>query len=113
MKTIKLSLIIISVALPMVASAARLQDLISSTQDIVVDILIPSAFGLCLMFFFWGIAKYIRSGAGSETAATEGRRIMVGGVIGIFVVFSIWGIIKYMQTELDIPNTNTVVPVRR
>ena len=89
--------------LPQIVSATGgLIDIIDSAFDLVTKILIPLAFALCLLYFFWGVAKYIRTGANSDKAAEEGKKVMVWGVVGLFVAFSIWGIIKFIQTELNI-----------
>ena len=57
-----------------------------------------------MFYFFWGLAKYIRSGAGSEKAAEEGKRVMIWGVAALFIAGSIWGIITFIRSELNIPN---------
>ena len=89
-----------------------MDQLIDATYNLVNDTLIPLAFSLCLLYFFWGVAQYIRSGAGGEKAAEEGRNRMVYGVIALFVVFSIWGIINFINSELSIPNpTGSVLKV--
>lgn len=82
--------------------------LIDSASDLITGILIPLAFALCLLYFFWGVVKYIRTGAGSEEAAKEGKRIMVWGIIGLFIAVSIWGIITFIRTELGIPDVQNV-----
>jgi hypothetical protein len=83
-------------------------DLINAAYGIITGTLIPLAFALCLLYFFWGVAKYIRTGAGGEKAAEEGKRVMIWGIVGLFVAFSIWGIIKFIQNELSIPPIQTV-----
>lgn len=83
-------------------------ELIDAASGIVTDILIPLAFALCLLYFFWGLAKYIRMGAVSDKAAEEGKRIMIRGIVGIFVAFSIWGIIIFIQNELGIPGIDNI-----
>lgn len=83
-------------------------DLINTAFGIVKDILIPLAFALCLFYFFWGVAKYIRTGAGSEEAAKEGKKVMIWGIIGLFVAFSIWGIISFIKSELGLPDIENV-----
>lgn len=91
-----------------------LKNLIQSSYTIVNGILIPMAFGLCLLYFFWGMAKYVRSGAGGEKAAEEGKRVMIWGVVALFVVSSIWGIISFIRSELDVPiKQNAPVSVPR
>ena len=77
-----------------------LENLINTATDLITDILIPLAFAVCLLYFFWGVAKYIGKGAASEEAAKEGKRIMIWGIIGLFIAVSIWGIISFIQGEL-------------
>jgi len=86
-----------------------LGDLIDSVTNIVSKDLIPIAFALCLLYFFWGVAMYIRVFSGSEKAAEEGKRIMFYGVIALFIVSSIWGIIGFIRTELDIPGQQQLI----
>ena len=62
---------------------------------------VPITFALALLFFFYGIAKFIYS-AGDVGAKAEGKSIMVYGVIAIAVMASIWGIIHFIGTELRI-----------
>ncbi len=90
----------------------KLGDLIDSAFGIVNSILIPLAFSLCLLYFFWGVAKYIKEGASSDKAAEEGRRIMVSGIIGLFVAFSVWGIVAFIRSELGLSNIPIKVEVK-
>lgn len=83
-------------------------DIMHNALNIVTNFLIPIAFGLCLLYFFWGIVKYIKTGAGSEAAAKEGRRIMTWGIVGLFVAASIWGIVRFLRSELSIPDIQNV-----
>ena len=78
-------IILIILLFPILVSAAGITDLIDSAFAIVNNTLIPLAFSLCLLYFFWGMVKYIRTGAESESAAKEGKRIMVWGIVGLFV----------------------------
>lgn len=113
MNIFKKILITTILSAPTVVSAARLQNLISTATLTVRDVLVPIAFALCLLYFFWGVAKYIRSGAGSEKAVEDGRRIMIWGIIGLFLASAIWGIIFFIRDELGIPNYDTVNIDRR
>lgn len=74
--------------------------LIDSAFSIITELLIPIALGLCVLYFLWGIFKYVRTSAGSEKS--EGKSVMVWGVVGIFVAFSIWGILELLRGELGI-----------
>jgi hypothetical protein len=95
---------ILLITVPLLTRAAGITDLIDTVFAIVQNILIPLAFSLCLFYFFWGIAKYIRTGAGDEKTAKEGKEMMIWGVVGLFIAFSIWGIISFMKSELGVPD---------
>lgn len=77
-------------------------------MGIINNILIPLAFALCLFYFFWGVVKYIRSGAGGDKAVEEGKQIMVWGIVGLFIATSIWGIITFIRTELGVPDIQNI-----
>lgn len=83
----------------------ELSQLITTATGLLDTILIPLAFTLCLFYFFWGVAKYIRVGAGSEKAAEQAKNVMVWGIVGLFVATSVWGLVRFLKTELQIPNS--------
>lgn len=98
--------------LPMVASAQGLGGIEALAVSIgrVVGILIPIVFGIAVLVFFWGVAKYILS-AGEEESKAEGRRLMIGGLIALFVIASVWGLVRWIQAQLNITNNaNVTVP---
>ena len=72
------------------------ENLIRRAGRILTTLVIPIVFTLALLFFFWGVAKYIRS-AGEEKE--EGKKIMIWGVVGIAVMASIWGLVAWLQVE--------------
>lgn len=91
----------------------NLGNIVTLAQNItrIIGILIPAAFALAVLAFFWGVAKYIFS-AGDEEAKGQGQRIMIGGVIGLFVISAIWGLVFFLGSTLGInqTNKNTAVP---
>ena len=86
--------------------------LITASYNLVDKMLIPIAFALCLLYFFWGVAKYVRSGAESDKAVEEGKRVMVWGVVALFVLSSVWGIIYFIRSELQLDTAPTEVRIR-
>jgi len=68
-------------------------------NNIVSNYLVPIAFTLALLVFFWGIVKYIW---GEGHGKDDGRKIMIWGVIALFVMSSIWGIIYFLRREVGI-----------
>ena len=81
-------------------SADNVLSLVAQVGSISND-LISLVFKLALLFFIWGIAKFILSlGSGADPA--EGRSIMVWGIIALFVMTSIWGIVGFLQNMVGI-----------
>lgn len=97
---------------PVMALAQNLGPLtnILNFVQTVVRTLIPIAFGLAIVFFFYGLAQYIRS-AGDPKKAAEGKSIMIYGTIAIAVMISIYGLAAWLQQLLGItPTATTTVP---
>jgi hypothetical protein len=63
----------------------------------IIGALIPVAFGLAVLAFFWGVAKYILQ-AGNPKVREQGRQLMVWGVIALFVIASVWGLVNLLST---------------
>src|SRR5690242_2048617 len=59
----------------------------------LVGLAIPIAFGLALLFFFYGIARFMLV-ANDPKAKEQGRSMMIYGVIALFVISSVWGLVK-------------------
>ena len=98
-KFYKVSLTVTVATLPFLVNAqlTGTKSFFTEAKTIVTDILIPLVFALALLFFFWGVAKYIWS---AGDAKEEGKQIMVWGVVALFVMSSIWGIIYFIGDEL-------------
>jgi TRAP-type C4-dicarboxylate transport system permease small subunit len=88
---------------PTIAGAQELDNvrrLIESVRDII-DILIPLVAALALLYFFWGLAKFILN-SGNEEAQTEGKNIMIWGIVALFVIVSVWGLVRFVGSALGI-----------
>jgi uncharacterized membrane protein len=106
---LKIGALSAAIALPMIAGAQQalnqLQTLINSFGRIV-STLIPIAFAIGVLAFFWGLGKWIFS-AGDEGARDEGKNIMIWGLVALFVMSSVWGIVRLAQTTLGVDSGNT------
>lgn len=72
----------------------RVQSLILDVYG-VVSLFPIILYGLCMAYFFWGVAQFI-STAGDEKNRSEGKRRILWSIIAIFVFSSIWGIIRFL-----------------
>jgi len=108
-KICKLSFLSMIISSPIFAFAALGQTgtLLLNAQNIITTILIPMVFTLALLFFFYGVAKYVWSAGGDKE---EGKKIMIWGVVALFVMSSVWGLVYFIRDNLGI-NNNTNMPI--
>ena len=72
----------------------------------LLDVLTTVIVALALVFFFWGLAKFVLA-AGEEEAREEGKKIMIWGIIAFVIMIGIWGIVKFL---LSIFTDSTAAP---
>lgn len=83
---------------------------LANTFKNVVNILIPAMFGLAIIYFFYGVAKYILN-AGEQDKAKEGKSIMIYGVIAIAVMATLYGLVAFLAGAVGItPSSSVTLP---
>lgn len=78
------------------------QDNLFSLFDSIIGILgqlVAIIIALALVFFLWGVAKFILN-AGDPAERAKGKQVMVWGIIALFVMVSVWGIVNFMQDAI-------------
>ncbi len=80
--------------------------------DTIVGNLIPVVTALALLFFFWGLARFILA-AGDESAKEEGKRIMIWGVVALFVMAAVWGLIQFIGELFGVDTSGGVINTPR
>jgi hypothetical protein len=100
-----------SLALPMVTFAQELTTFTTLVNQFgkIVDLLIPIVFTLGLLFFFWGLVKYIMGDAHDQEQA---KKTMLWGIIALFVMSAVWGLVAFVGKTfgVDTSKTNQGVP---
>ena len=97
---------------PVLALAASAPDtsgitgLVTSLGNIIKS-LIPVAFALAIIYFFYGVAKYILK-AGDPKEAAAGKSIMIYGIIAIAVMASVYGLVAWLQNTLGVSATSSI-----
>ena len=61
----------------------------------------PILIALAVLYFFWGIAKYMNSGGDAEKLQ-NGRITIIYGILGMFVLIAVWGLVYLIQGELGL-----------
>lgn len=103
-------------AAPFVASAqsligAPIFDTLNNFQRLI-NTLLPIVVALALLYFFWGLAKFILN-SGDEEEQKKGKSIMIWGVVAFFVMSAVWGIVGFVSRatglnqggSIDLPQT--------
>ena len=75
----------------------------------IIKKVIPIVFALAIIYFFFGLIKFIRS-AGDPKAAAEGKSIMIYGVIAIAVMISVYGLVAFLVSSFCLTNTTISPP---
>lgn len=69
---------------------------LQSVLDVINDWLIPIVIGVALLYFLWGVMKYVTSG-GDPGARKEAANTMLYGIIALAVMVSVWGLVGLLQ----------------
>lgn len=77
------------------AQFGNIQGLLTSALTIINTVLLPLIVAIALVFFFWGLARFILA-AGDEEAKERGKRLMIWGIIAFFVIVAVWGIVNFL-----------------
>ena len=85
------------------------QSLFNLVQGIV-NALLPIIVGFAILFFFYGLVRYILR-QNDETARIEARSVMIWGVVIIFVMVSVWGLVNILEGTLGLVDNPSDVPV--
>lgn len=76
---------------------------------LVLNLLVPILIGLAMIFFFWGLSKFILN-ADNQANIQKGKDYMLWGVLALFVLFSFDAIINLIASELGLGTPGGVIP---
>lgn len=99
-----------ALVLAQVDTEGKLDSSLSLIENIVGR-LIPLLVAIALIWFIWGLIKFLLSG--EEDKRTQGKSMMLWGIIALFVIVSIWGIVQYIASLVGVSTGNqTITPPR-
>lgn len=85
-----------------------LGQLVTDTLMLLSQYILKVLLAVIILVFLYGLMKYMFKGQGSDTARSEGRKLMLWGVIGIFVITSLWSIVAVFSSLIG--HNNIVIP---
>lgn len=105
MKKISLAAIALGAIFLPIASYAQIDSsgLETQLQGITgfINILIPFVIGLAVVFFIFGLFKYVTAG-GDEEKIKAARNTIIWGVIIIAVMISVWGLVNFVVNSFGL-----------
>lgn len=80
--------------------AKTFREVIFSVIDSVFSPLIKIIIGLTVLYFVWGIIKFVIRGEIKDKE--EAKQMMFWGIVGLFVMLSVWGIVNVIESTLGL-----------
>jgi len=73
--------------------------------DSVLNPLVGLLFALAVLYFTWGIFKFIAN-ADNEEERRKGTQHMIWGIVGMFIMTAVWGILRVLANTVgvDLPS---------
>ena len=105
---IKKFIILCIVFFPTVVFGATTIESIVVDIGLIIQTATPIVVALALIFFFYGLTKYILN-ASDEEKKKEGRSIMIWGIIALFVIVSVWGLVRVIGNTFNIDREQTII----
>ncbi len=76
-------------------------DLANTIKNIISNNILPLLFAVAILYFFWGLIKFIGA-AGDPEKSKEGKQIMIWGIIALAVMVSLYGIIAWLGNIFNV-----------
>ncbi|HVU06375.1 MAG TPA: hypothetical protein VHE10_01075 [Candidatus Paceibacterota bacterium] len=77
------------------------QPIVQKLFSLVVDPLIQLIFAAAVVYFLWGVFKYIQA-ADDPDERIQGGKHIIWSVIGLFIMISVWGIIAVIKRTIGV-----------
>ena len=87
-----------------VAYAGRLDTFLVNVNQYIINPLILFLFALALVFFLYGVFKFIAN-LGNEEKKTTGKSHMLWGIVGLTIMMGVWAILGVILNTMEIPRS--------
>ena len=75
--------------------------LLSNIVDEIVNPIVLLLFVLAVIYFIWGVIRYVINADSDEERGT-GRKHMIWGVVGMFIMAAVLGIIAIIENTIGV-----------
>ena len=73
--------------------------LLNKISDQIINPIILLLFVLALLYFIWGVARYVIK-ADSDEQREQGKQHMIWGIVGMFIMVAVYGIIAIIKNTI-------------
>lgn len=75
--------------------------------EVIINPLIMLLFAIALLYFFWGLFRYMAALSQGENPS-DSKQHMLWGIIGMVIMFSVGGIMGLIQNSIGAEDTNQI-----
>lgn len=94
------------VLVPVLAHAQSIDSAMSKIAQLL-GMVVPILIVLAVIYFIWGVIKYVVSG--DEESKAKGRTMIIYGIIGLAVIVGVWGLVNLLLNTFGLGQGGTVV----
>ena len=73
--------------------------LLNKISDQIINPIILLLFVLALLYFIWGVARYVIK-ADSDEQREQGKQHMIWGIVGMIIMVAVYGIIAIIKNTI-------------
>lgn len=88
---------------------ASITTLMKSVNRVIINPLIILLFALAVVYFVYGLVKYLLS-PDNEEVRKSSKQHMLWGIIGMFIMVAVFGIMGLILNTLEVKNINEGAP---
>lgn len=108
MKKVIYSLLALSPILTFAQDLGKVDTLVDNLRVLFSDI-VPLIFAVGVIYFLWGLAKFVKTAGGGDAKAHEaGRSHMIYGILALVIMVSLYGIINWVSDTADLNNAKGI-----
>lgn len=97
-----------SPALALAQGIGGILGLLAQAEDLINRV-IPFIIALAVLWFLWGIFRFITN-VGDPEKRKEATGMILWGVVGLFVMVSVWGLVNILVRSVNLDNTAPNAP---
>jgi hypothetical protein len=79
----------------------------TTITGVISNAVIPVLFAIAIVYFIWGVVKFIMS-AGDDEARAKGKSMMIWGIVGLVVIVCVYGLIQFLSGATGLQSGGSV-----